>query len=256
MSLMLGSWNVNSIKVRIDQLVHWCNTNPIDIMGLQEIKVTNENFPTDNLRKLGLHLELFGQKQYNGLAILSKLPIAEVVRGLPGQHDDQCRYMAATIGDTRFINVYVPNGASVSSEKYAYKLAWLDSLVETISVEIGRYPKLAIVGDFNIAPNDLDVHDVSKWEGSTLTSAPERAAFNQLLSLGLFDAFRQVNPDLIAYSWWDYRTFAYKRGNGLRIDHILVSEDLMKVCQSCDIDESTRKLERPSDHAIVTATFA
>lgn len=252
--MRLATWNVNSLNVRLPHLIDWLQNAQPDLVGLQEIKLTNDKFPHEALQQIGYHAIAHGQKTYNGVAILSKLPDTpgDIHTRLPGMDDDpQSRLIAATYGDVRFINVYIPNGAEVGSDKFNYKLQWLSAFIPYIKTELLTYPKLAIVGDFNIAPEDRDVHDPKAWEGSVLVSPQERAFFRQLLELGLQDSFRLFEQPAESYSWWDYRAAAFVRNRGLRIDHILLSPALAATCQTCTIDTSPRKLERPSDHTPV-----
>ena len=252
--MRLATWNVNSLNVRLPHLLDWLSAAQPDILGLQEIKCEAHKFPQDAIAAAGYKAIVHGQKTYNGVAILYKpeLSPTDVVTQLPGMEDDpQARFIAATFGDLRFIDVYVPNGAEVGSDKFQYKLKWLTALVRYLKQAIIDYPKLTIVGDFNIAPEDRDVHDPKAWEGSVLVSPQERDYFQQLLSLGLKDSFRLFDQPDQSFSWWDYRAAAFVRNLGLRIDHILVSTQLAQHCHSCVIDITPRKLERPSDHAPV-----
>jgi len=253
--MKIATWNVNSLRVRLDQLREWLATNPVDVIGLQELKLPDQDFPAAALEELGLHATWFGQKTYNGVAIVSREPPADVVRGMPGFDDPQRRVIAATIGGVRVVNVYVPNGQSVGSEKYAYKLDWLARLREFVAGELGRHRRLALVGDYNIAPEDRDVHDPARWEGSVHVSDPERAALRELLATGLTDTFRMFEQPPATFSWWDYRMGAFRRNHGLRIDLVLASRELADVCIGCHVDRSPRTWERPSDHAPVVATF-
>lgn len=247
----LASWNVNSLKVRLPHVIEWLQSSQADALALQETKLTDENFPLEAFRELGYEVEFSGQKTYNGVAIISKHPMKEVVKDIPGLDDPQRRILAATIGDLRLIDLYVPNGSEPDSEKYHYKLDWLKKVTAYIKDQITKYPKLAVVGDFNIAPADIDVHDPEEWKGHVLVSPPERHAFEQILELGLMDSFRELAPEEVKYSWWDYRAAGFRRNRGLRIDHILLSQALMQHCPQSEIDVEPRKLERPSDHAPV-----
>ncbi len=256
--MRIATWNVNSLNVRLPHLSQWLQDAQPDLVGLQEIKLTDDKFPHEPLQQLGYRSIAHGQKTYNGVAILSKLAETpqDIHIHLPGMADDpQSRLIAATYGDVRLINVYIPNGAEVGSDKYAYKLRWLTAFIAYIKDALNTYSKLVVVGDFNIAPEDRDVHDPKAWEGSVLVSPPERAYFMQLLALGLIDSFRLYDQPAESYSWWDYRAAAFVRNRGLRIDHILVSAELAKTCQSCTIDIAPRKLERPSDHTPVITEF-
>jgi exodeoxyribonuclease-3 len=251
----VATWNVNSLRVRLPQLKQWLGTDPVDIIGLQELKQTDEDFPAAEIASLGLQAAWYGQKTYNGVAILARAPLEDVVYGIPGYDDPQRRVIAATVGGVRFINVYVPNGQAVGSDKYAYKLDWLACLTDYVSGELARHPQLTIVGDYNIAPEDRDVHDPAKWEGSVHVSPAEREALQHLLRTGLVDTFRQFEQPPDAYSWWDYRMAAFRRNHGLRIDLVLASRELAARCIGCHVDRTPRTWERPSDHAPVVATF-
>jgi len=249
--MKLATWNVNSLKVRLPQVLDWLAANPVEVLCLQETKQQDGDFPQDELRAAGYHSVFSGQKTYNGVAILSRAPAGAVQVGLPDFPDEQKRVIAATIGDVRVVCVYVPNGQSVDSDKFQYKLAWLAALRGWLEQELTRYPKLALLGDYNIAPEDRDVYDPAAWQGNVLVSEPERQEFRNLLQLGLRDCFRLFEQAEKSYSWWDYRMMAFRRNMGLRIDHILVSEPLAAQCRSCVIDKTPRKLERPSDHTPV-----
>ncbi len=251
----VASWNVNSLRVRLDHVLQWLEANQPDVVGLQELKLADEQFPVDAFTKVGYHAVFAGQKTYNGVAILSKLPPSEVSRGIPGYDDPQQRVIAATVGPCRVIDVYVPNGESVGSDKFQYKLAWLEALRSAVRDELKRYPRVALIGDFNIAPQDRDVHDPDAWREKILCSTPERDALNALLELGLRDTFRLFDQPEGVYSWWDYRMAAFRRNLGLRIDLILVSGAAAEACRVSSVDKAPRKLERPSDHAPVVAEF-
>ncbi|HEY6094645.1 MAG TPA: exodeoxyribonuclease III [Gallionellaceae bacterium] len=249
--MKITTWNVNSLKVRLPHLLDWLAANPADVVCLQETKSEDANFPAAELQQAGYASVYAGQKTYNGVAILSRLPASDVQYGIPGFADEQKRVIAATIDGVRIVCVYVPNGQSVDSDKYRYKLAWLDALQAWLKAELQRHPRLALLGDYNIAPEDCDVHDPAAWAGNVLVSEPERAAFRGLQQLGLRDAFRLFEQPEKSYSWWDYRMMAFRRNQGLRIDHILLSSAL--ECSACTIDKAPRKLERPSDHTPVIA---
>lgn len=254
--MKLASWNVNSLKVRLPQLLDWLITHQPDVVGLQETKLTDENFPVEPIEALGYHVAFSGQPTYNGVAVISKQPIEDVITDLPGLDDPQRRVLAATTGGIRFIDLYVPNGQAVGSDKYAYKLDWLTKLKTFLQDELSKHERLAVVGDFNIAPEPEDVHDPAEWEGQVLFSEPERTALKALLDLGLQDTFRLFPQEPKLFSWWDYRMNNFRRNRGLRIDLILASNALAKDCTASAIDKATRKLERPSDHAPVIAEFA
>ena len=249
--MKLATWNVNSLKVRLPQVLEWLASRQPDIVCLQETKLEDKAFPRAELESAGYLAAFAGQKTYNGVAILSRLPLGEVSVGIPGLADEQQRLLAATVAGVRVVCGYFPNGQSVGSEKYAYKLRWIEALTAWLRDEIVRHPRLALLGDYNIAPEARDVHDPKAWEGQVLFSEPERTAFRALLDLGLKDAFRLFEQPDKSFSWWDYRMAAFRRNMGLRIDHILLSAALASRCRSCSIDVEPRKLERPSDHAPV-----
>lgn len=254
--MKIATWNVNSLRVRLAQVLDWLVTNPVDVLAVQETKLTDELFPVDTIREAGYHAVFSGQKTYNGVAILSRAEAGDVQRGLPGNDDDpQRRFLAASIDRVRVINVYVPNGQDVTSDKYVYKLDWLARLRDVVADELGRHPRLVMVGDFNIAPADEDVHDPAAWEGRVLFSEPEKAALRALLDVGLSDSFRLFEQPPKTFSWWDYRAAGFRRNAGLRIDHILASRAMADACRACRVDIEPRRLERPSDHAPVVAEF-
>jgi len=247
----LATWNVNSLKVRLQQLIDWLQREQPDVVCLQETKTEDASFPADELRRLGFEPLFSGQKTYNGVAIVSRAATSEVVSAIPGFADEQRRVLAATVAGVRIVCVYVPNGESVESPKYRYKLDWLSGLRGWLARELAEHPRLALLGDYNIAPEERDVHDPRLWEGKVLFSEPERAAFRGLLELGLKDSFRLFNQPEKSFSWWDYRMNAFKRNLGLRIDHILLSEELARCATASRIDKTVRAQERPSDHAPV-----
>ncbi len=251
--MKIATWNVNSLKVRLPHLLDWLNQTRADVVCLQETKTEDANFPRAEIEAAGYHVAFAGQKTYNGVAILSRQPLQEVQVGIPGLADEQKRVLAASVGSLRVINLYVPNGQSVDSDKYQYKLNWLEALADWLQAELARHPELAVLGDFNIAPEDRDVYDPIAWQGQVLCSEPERAHFRALLELGLKDGFRLFEQPEKSYSWWDYRQGAFRRNLGLRIDHILLSQPLAERCTACTIDTAPRRLERPSDHAPVVA---
>jgi exodeoxyribonuclease III len=230
------------------------DVNP-DVLALQEIKMPTEDFPHEAFCEMGYQAAVSGQRTYNGVAILSKKDAADVVTDIYGLDDPQRRVLGVTIQGIRVLNLYIPNGESVGSEKYKYKLNWLEKLHDFLKSQLKQYPKMIILGDFNIAPKDIDVYDPKAWENSVLFSEPERDAFQNMLKLGFKDCFRALAPDEQSYSWWDYRMNAFRRKMGLRIDHILASDALFPECSSCHIDPAPRKWERPSDHAPVVAEF-
>ncbi|WP_419419367.1 exodeoxyribonuclease III [Legionella sp. D16C41] len=249
--LKLATWNVNSLKIRLEQVLMWFEDNQIDILALQETKLPDEKFPLNVFTERGYHTVYAGQKTYNGVAVISREPLSTALTDIPNLIDPQRRILITTIGQLRLINLYVPNGAAVGCDKYFYKLDWLSKVKEHIKQELESYPKLAVVGDFNIAPEDQDVHDPIEWEGSVLVSPEERQAFAQLLDLGLHDSFRIFPQEEKLYSWWDYRAAGFRRNRGLRIDHILLSTDLKDSCVAARIDKQPRSVERPSDHTPV-----
>ncbi len=254
--MKLATWNVNSLKVRLPHLLDWLASRQPAVVCLQETKTEDAGFPFAELAAAGYQGLHNGQKTYNGVALLTRNEASEVVRDLPGFEDGQKRLLAATVDGVRCICAYMPNGQAVGSDKYAYKLAWLEALARWLKDELERHPHLALLGDFNIAPEDRDVHDPQAWQGQVLVSEPERAAFRRFLELGLIDAFRLFPQPEKSFSWWDYRMMAFRRNHGLRIDHILVSQPLAERCRACTIDIALRKRERPSDHAPVIAEFA
>jgi exodeoxyribonuclease-3 len=254
-ALRLATWNVNSLRVRLPHLERWLADAAIDVLALQEIKLADADFPRAEVERLGLDGAWHGQRTYNGVALLAREPLADVVRGMPGYDDPQARVLAATVRGVRVIDVYVPNGQSVGSDKYAYKLAWLERLRAYVAAEVARHPQLVVLGDFNIAPDDRDVHDPAAWQGQVHVSDAERAALAGITDLGLVDVFRRRAPEARSYSWWDYRAAAFRRNAGLRIDLLLASDALMARCRDCRIDREPRGWERPSDHAPVVASF-
>jgi len=251
----IASWNVNSLKVRLPHLLDWLGTQQPDMICLQETKLEDHNFPQAEIEAAGYWVTFAGQKTYNGVAILARHPIMDVRVGNPYYPDPQQRLIAATVAGVRFIGAYMPNGQAVGSEKYAYKLDWLAALQRLLQEELAAYPQLALGGDFNIAPEDRDVHDPQAWAGQILCSDAERAAFQGFLDLGLKDSFRLFEQPEKSFSWWDYRMLGFQKNQGLRIDHILLSPALAAQCTAAGIDRAPRKLERPSDHAPVWAAF-
>jgi exodeoxyribonuclease III len=251
--MKLATWNVNSIKVRLPQLLEWLAQARPDVVCLQELKTEEPGFPREALEAAGYTSAVSGQKTYNGVAILSRTPPGEVVAGIPGFEDAQKRVLAATVSGIRVICVYCPNGQAVGSDKYEYKLQWFAALRGYLASELAAHPRLAVAGDFNVAPEDRDVHDPKAWEGQVHVSEPERAAWRALLETGLKDSFRLFDQPEKVYSWWDYRMMCFRRNAGLRIDQILLSQDLARACVSSSVDKGPRKLERPSDHAPVLA---
>lgn len=253
--MKIATWNVNSIRVRLPQVLEWLKQEKPEVLCLQETKITDGEFPAEAFRDAGYQAVYTGQKIYNGVATLSRAPADDVVAMLPGTDGDQKRLLATVVNGVCVINVYVPNGEEVGSEKYSYKLAWLKALEKFIARELKSHPRLALLGDYNIAPEEHDVHDPKRWEGRVLFSDKERAAYQRLIQHGLTDLFRKFDQPEKSFSWWDYRAGAFHRNHGLRIDHILCSAALALECRSCRIDIEPRKHERPSDHAPVIAEF-
>ncbi len=253
--LKVATWNVNSLRSRLSQVLKWLAQVGPDILALQETKVVDQDFPTSELQQAGYQLIYTGQKSYNGVAILSKLPAAAVELELPNFQTAQKRMIAASYAGVRIINLYVPNGQAVGSEKYEFKLSWLAAVRDYIGEALQKYPKLIVLGDFNIAPADEDVYNPNAWHNQVLCSEAERAALVAILSLGLEDSFRLFVQAERVFSWWDYRGEMYTHNRGLRIDHILSSYPLAKVIKNCYIDEQSRQWEKPSDHAPVLAEY-
>jgi exodeoxyribonuclease-3 len=247
--MKIASWNVNSLNVRLPHLQRWLDEAKPDVVALQETKQEDHKFPEDALLELGYRSVFCGQKTYNGVAIVSRLPFSgECVTAIPGFEDPQKRVLAATVGDVRIVDLYVVNGEAVGSEKFDYKLRWLAAVRDWLREEIAAHPNLVVLGDFNIAPDDRDVHDPKRWHEKILCSTPEREAYRALLDLGLHDSFRLFNDEAGHHSWWDYRLAAFQRGWGLRIDLVLVSEALKARCAAAGIDREPRTWDRPSDH--------
>jgi exodeoxyribonuclease-3 len=254
--MKIATWNVNSLKVRLGHLLEWLGREAPDVVCLQETKTEDAAFPAAAIEAAGYQVAFSGQKTYNGVAIVSRLPMTDVVAGIPGYVDEQRRVLSATVAGMRIVCAYIPNGQSVDSDKYQYKLQWLAALTGWLQAEIAAYPRLALLGDYNIAPEDIDVHDPAAWAGQVLCSVPERDAFRGLIALGLSDSFRRFPQPERSFTWWDYRMNAFRRKMGLRIDHILLSTPLAETCAACRVDISLRGLERPSDHAPVIAELA
>jgi exodeoxyribonuclease-3 len=254
--MKLATWNVNSLKVRLPQLLTWLAREQPDVVCLQETKLEDHGFPRQEIEAAGYHVCFAGQKTYNGVALLARERPTEIVVGNPLHPDEQKRLLTATIRGICVVCAYVPNGQAVGSDKYAYKLEWLDGLARWVSERLTANPQLVVAGDFNIAPDDQDVYDPAAWAGQILCSDPERAAFRSLLGLGLKDSFRLFDQPAKSFSWWDYRMLGFQKNRGLRIDHILLSEALAVRCKAARISREVRKLERPSDHAPVIAELA
>ena len=253
--LRIATWNVNSLRVRLPHVLQWLESEQPDILALQETKLADENFPVEEIRNAGYHVSFSGQKTYNGVATLSKTEAANVLTDFPGFADPQRRILCATINSVTILNLYIPNGSEVDSDKYRYKLEWLAHLQKFTESLVNKYENVVLLGDFNIAPEDRDVHDPVTWKGKVLVSSSEREAFQSLLKNSLVDCFRLFQQDDHSFSWWDYRAGAYPRNLGLRIDHILATDTLAELCTACRIDKTPRGLERPSDHTPVIAEF-
>ena len=251
--MKLATWNVNSLKVRLPQVLEWLALHRPAALCLQETKTEDANFPLADIAAAGYEPVFSGQKTYNGVAILCRGKPADAAAGIPGFDDPQKRVLSATVEGVRVICLYIPNGESVESDKYRYKLEWLARLTAWLKEELQQHPRLALLGDYNIAPEKRDVHDPKFWEGKVLFSEPEKTAFRGIVELGLTDSFRLFEQPEKSFSWWDYRMNGFKRNLGLRIDHILVSAELAKKCKSCAIDREMRAKEWPSDHAPVVA---
>jgi exodeoxyribonuclease III len=251
--MKIASWNVNSLKVRLPHLLDWLAEQQPDALCLQETKLEDHNFPRAEIEAAGYRVAFAGQKTYNGVALLARGAITDVRIGNPHYPDPQQRLIAGCVDGVRVICAYFPNGQEVGSDKYAYKLAWLAALQRWLGEELADYPQLALCGDFNIAPDDRDVHDPKRWAGQILCSEPERAGFQALIELGLADSFRLFEQPEKIFSWWDYRMLGFPKNLGLRIDHVLLSAPLAARCAAAGIDRAPRKRERPSDHAPVWA---
>jgi exodeoxyribonuclease III len=290
--MKLATWNVNSLTVRLAQLLQWLELNPVDVLVLQETKLTDDKFPHQALQDAGYAAQWFGQKTYNGVALLTRIntaslksvagplprqtcppggpddanaatggltdqaPALDVVKNIPGFDDDQARLITATVQGIRVVGAYMPNGQAPESDKFAYKLRWLTALHAFLKGELEKHPHLVVMGDFNIAPTDADVHDPVAWADQIHCTSEERAHFQSLLDLGLIDAFRLFEQAPKSWSWWDYRQLAFRKNQGLRIDHVLISQALKSQASACVIDKAPRRNERPSDHAPVVLELA
>lgn len=253
-AMKIATWNVNSVVARKDRLLRFLEREGPDVLCLQELKCLDDKFPFDEVRALGWHATTFPQKTYNGVAVLSRQAPEDVQRGFAdGDADEAARFLSVRFGDLTVMSAYVPNGSVVGSDKYDYKLRWLKRLCAYLARHHTPGDKITLLGDFNVAPEDVDVFDPTVWHEEVLTSTKERAAFREVLGFGLTDLFRRLNPELQAYSWWDYRMLAFPKNRGLRIDHILVTEPVAKLCSACRIDRDERKGDKPSDHAPVIA---
>ncbi len=253
--MKLATWNINSLTVRMPQVLEWLSVNPVDVLALQELKLADDKFPADAFMQAGYHAEWFGQKTYNGVALLSRTPVTEVVKNIPRFQDDMARVISATVasdaGDIRVIGGYFPNGQAPGTDKFEYKMAWLKGLRDWLKAELATHPRLVLMGDYNITFDDADVWDPVGMRDQIHCTDEERYHLNALISMGLHDSFRLFEQPGKSYSWWDYRDFGFRRNHGLRIDHILVSPALKPLVKACTIDKTPRKNERPSDHAPV-----
>jgi len=253
--MKIASWNVNSLNVRLPHVLAWSEVARPDVLALQETKLTDDKFPADELMELGYHSIFSGQKTYNGVAVLSREQAQDPVTDVPGLDDPQRRILAATVGGVRIVNLYVVNGSEVGSEKFEYKIHWLEKVTQWLASEMKQHEKLVVLGDFNIAPDDRDVYDPEEWREKILCSTPERDALGKILDLGLTDTFRMFEQEERTWSWWDYRMNMFRRKLGLRIDLVLASEAMAKCCTASYIDIEPRRQERPSDHAPAIAEF-
>lgn len=257
--MKIATWNINSLKVRLQHVLDWLASSRVDVLCLQELKLADDKFPQAALDAIGYRSWYAGQKTYNGVAILARdglcVDESSIVRNIPGFDDPQQRLIAATIDNTRIVSAYFPNGQAPGTDKFIYKLAWLNALRQWVSTELRAHQQFALTGDYNVAPEERDVHDPQAWTGQNLVSPDERAAFHALIELGLVDAFRCFEQPEKSFSWWDYRMLAFRRNAGLRIDHILLSPALAERCTACEIDKTPRRWPQPSDHAPVIATL-
>ena len=251
--MRIATWNVNSLRIRLPHLLDWLRSHQPDVMCLQETKTEDANFPLSEIQAAGYQAVYCGQKAYNGVAILARSALTDVQHGIPDFSDDPKRVIAATVEGMRILCLYAPNGEAPGTDKYAYKLRWYQALTAWLSPELRKRPRLALLGDLNIAPEPRDVHNPKRWEGKIHFSEPERAAFREVVNVGLRDAFRLFEQPEKQFTWWDYRLKAFERGWGLRIDHILLAPALAQECNACSIDVEPRKRERPSDHAPMIA---
>ena len=249
--MKLATWNVNSLTVRLPQVLAWLEANPTDALVLQETKMTDDKFPHAQFAAAGYAVQWFGQKTYNGVALISRQEAQDVVKNIPGFDDEQARVIAGTVAGIRVVGGYFPNGQEPGSEKFGYKMRWLTALEDWLKRELAEHPKLVLMGDFNIAPDDRDVYDPVAWAGQIHCTDEERGHYQKLLQLGMVDAFRLFEQAPKSWSWWDYRNLAFRKNQGLRIDHILLSTALNDTVTSCVIDKMPRKNERPSDHTPV-----
>ena len=249
--MKLATWNINSLTVRLPQVLDWLIANPVDVLVLQELKMTDDKFPFDAFTQAGYHAHCFGQKTYNGVALLSKVPATDVVKNIPGFSDDMARVISGTVNGVRVIGAYFPNGQEPGSDKFDYKMNWLKGLRDWVKTELIAHPRLVLMGDYNITFDDADVWDPIGLKDTIHCTDEERYHLGALVALGLHDAYRLFPQPEKSYSWWDYRDFGFRRNRGMRIDHILVSNALKPAVVGCVIDKTPRKNERPSDHAPV-----
>jgi len=253
--MKIASWNVNSLRVRLPQVLEWLEDNPVEVLALQETKMVDEDFPFEEIQQAGYQAQYSGQKTYNGVAVLTKQKGSDVVKDIKGLDDPQRRILAVTVDEVRVLNLYVVNGKEVGSDKYEYKLDWLKKVTAFIKQDLKKYPNYVVLGDFNIAPEDVDVHDPEVWRNKILCSDKEREALSAIIDLGFVDTFRLFDQEVNTYSWWDYRAAGFRRNLGLRIDLILASCSLEGACSFSVVDKAPRSNERPSDHAPVIAEF-
>jgi len=253
--MKIATWNINSLTVRLPQVLDWLATHPVDVLALQELKLTDDKFPAAAFTQAGYHAQWFGQKTYNGVALISRSPAADVVKNIPGFEDDMARVITATVDGVRVIGAYFPNGQAPDSDKFVYKMRWLEALREWVRGELARHPNLVLLGDYNITFDDLDVWDPVGLAGTIHCTDEERAHLRALIDLGLHDSFRLFEQAPKSYSWWDYRMLGFQKNRGMRIDHILVSEALKPRVSACTIDRAPRKNQQPSDHAPVIMTL-
>lgn len=253
--MKIASWNVNSLRVRLPHILEWLEQNPVEVLALQETKTQDHDFPQEDILAAGYQVVFSGQKTYNGVAILANSAISDPITDVKNLDDPQRRILAATVDGVRIINLYVVNGSEVGSEKFQYKLDWLDKVTKHIKMELKKHKQVVVLGDFNIAPEDRDVHDPDMWREKILCSTQERDALSKLLALGFEDTFRQFEQQDALFSWWDYRGGGFRRNHGLRIDLVLASKALSKHCIASVVDQTPRSWERPSDHAPVVAEF-
>jgi len=255
MTMQLATWNINSLSVRLPQVLDWLAAHPVDVLALQELKLTDDKFPAQAFTEAGYQAQWFGQKTYNGVALISKAPAQDVIRNIPGFADEQSRVLCATIDGVRVIGAYFPNGQAPGSDKFAYKMAWLTALREWVRDEMARHPELVLMGDFNITFDDLDVWDPDGLRETIHCTTEERTHLSALVGLGLHDSHRLFEQPPKSYSWWDYRMLGFQKNRGMRIDHILITDALKARATACTIDRAPRKNQQPSDHAPVVLTL-